>query len=257
MWKSIRVTFLLIVLGLVATNAWFERHRAETWRDTLYVGVFPVAADDRPGTRAYVAALRRDAFADLEPFFVREARRYRLALETPFRVELYPGPPLPPPPAPVRAGPIATAWWSLRMRWYAWRFGSAAGRPAPQIRAFVLYHDPALTPRLPHSVGLAKGQIGLINAFASDDETGTNSIVLAHEVLHTVGASDKYDAATDEPLFPQGFADPDQQPRYPQRRAELMAGRRALSATEQDMPDSLADCVVGAATAAEIGWIRH
>lgn len=257
MWKSIRVTFLLIVLGLVATNAWFERHRAETWRDTLYVGVFPVAADDRPGTRAYVAALRRDAFADLEPFFAREARRYGLALEAPFRVELYPGPPLPPPPAPVQAGPIATAWWSLRMRWYAWRFGSAAGRPAPHVRVFVLFHDPAAQPWLPHSAGLQKGQLGVVHAFASEAMSGANAIVIAHEVLHTVGATDKYDAVTNAPLFPQGFADPEQRPRYPQQRAEIMAGRRALSEGELEMPDSLDDCVVGAGTAAEIGWTKR
>jgi len=33
-----------------------------------------------------------------------------------------------------------------------------------------------------------------------------------------------------------------------------MAGRRALSEGELEMPDALDDCVIGAATAAEIGW---
>ena len=35
------------------------------------------------------------------------------------------------------------------------------------------------------------------------------------------------------------FAEPDRQPRYPQPSAEIMAGRRALSATDFDMPASL------------------
>jgi len=259
MWKSIRVGVLLMVLGVVASNAWLEQHRAVAWRDSLYVGVFPVAADQRPTTQAYVATLQRESFAVLEPFFAKEARRYGLPLATPFRIELFPALAAPPPlaPAPAAANPLTTVWWSLRMRWYAWRFGSATGRPTPHVRVFVLYHDPALNPALPHSVGLRKGQIGLVNAFASDAQGGANAIVIAHEVLHTVGATDKYDAETDAPLYPQGFADPDQKPRYPQLRAEIMAGRRAITERDQDMPDSLDDCVIGTATAAEIGWLTR
>jgi hypothetical protein len=257
MWKSIRIGILLMVLGVVASNAWFERQRSVNWRDSLYVGIFPIAADDSPATRSYVASLRREAFLPLGTFFSHEARRYGLAVEEPFRVELYPPVAALPPVAPPDAGPIATMWWSLRMRWYAARAGAVSGRPAPHIRVFALYHDPVLSARLPHSIGLRKGQIGLVHAFASDAMHGSNLVVIAHELLHTVGASDKYDAATDAPLYPQGYADPDQRPRYPQQRAELMAGRRALTPTEQDMPDGLDDCVVGPATAAEIGWSPH
>ena len=259
MWKSIRVAILLVVLGVVAGDAWMERHRSVSWRDSLYIGIFPVVADGRPATRSIVESLRGQAFAALEPFFAREARRYGLPLAAPFRVELYPAlvaaPPLP--PDPTETGPLASMGWSLRMRWYAWRHGSAAARPTPHVRVFVLYHDPALNPALPHSIGLSKGRIGLVHAFASDALSATNSIVIAHEVLHTVGATDKYDAATDAPIFPQGYADPDQRPRFPQERAEIMAGRRAISEHEQEMPDSLDDCVVGAATASEIRWLNR
>jgi len=254
MWKSIRIGILLIVLAVVASNAWLERHRSLTWRDSLYVGIFPVAADPGPAVRDYVASLQPEAFLPLEAFFAREAHRYGLALDRPFRIELYPAVAPAPPAAPVAAGPLAVIWWSLRVRWYAVRFGSAPGRPAPHIRVFVLYHDPALHRQLQHSTGLQKGQIGIVQAFASDAMSGANAIVVAHELLHTVGATDKYDLATDVPLYPQGYADPDQRPRFPQPLAEIMAGRRPLSATEQEMPDTLDDCVIGAATAAEIGW---
>jgi hypothetical protein len=44
------------------------------------------------------------------------------------------------------------------------------------------------------------------------------------------------------------------QPRHPQAAAEIMAGRVALASDEAEMPDSLADVVVGAATAREIRW---
>lgn len=257
MWKKIRVGILLAVLAIVASNAWLEQRRSQTWRDSLYVGIFPVAADDRPATRAFVAALRPDAFGSLEPFFAGEAQRYGLPLAEPFRVQLYPPLAAAPPQLELEAGPIGTIWWSLKMRWYAWRSGSVAGRPPPHIRAFVLYHDPSLASRLLHSSGLRKGRIGVVHAFAADAMSGSNAIVIAHEVLHTVGAVDKYDAQTDAPLYPQGFADPEQRPLFPQRRAEIMAGRRALAEREQEMPDSLDDCVVGAATAAEIGWTRR
>jgi len=80
---------------------------------------------------------------------------------------------------------------------------------------------------------------------------------MAHELLHTFGATDKYDLATGLPQYPDGFADPQLSPRYPQQLAEIMAVKTPLSATEARMPDNLADERVGAVTAREIGWIRH
>ena len=94
---------------------------------------------------------------------------------------------------------------------------------------FVLYHDPALTPTVPHSLGLAKGLIGVVYAFAAPQMNGSNNVVIAHELLHTVGATDKYRIADDAPRFPDGYGDPAQVPLYPQQRAELMAGRRMLT----------------------------
>jgi hypothetical protein len=257
MWKRVRIGILLIVLGLVASNAWIAQRRVMSWRDSVYVGVFPVAADHHGVTRDYVGALRPETFRPLEAYFAAEAHRYGVAVDEPFRVELYPPLTAPPPDAPVGAGPLATVWWSLRMRWYAWRWGSVAGRPAPHVRMFVLYHDPATNPMLPHSIGLSKGQIGVVHAFATETMAGANLIVIGHELLHTAGATDKYDPTSNAPLYPQGYADPEQQPRYPQRRAEIMAGRRALGADEYDMPDALDECVIGAATAAEIGWLKR
>ena len=79
-------------------------------------------------------------------------------------------------------------------------------------------------------------------------------MVIAHEILHTLGATDKYDPETLQPLFPQGYAEPERNPRFPQSRAEIMAGRRASSEREAEMPDSLDETVVGPQTAREIHW---
>jgi hypothetical protein len=119
---------------------------------------------------------------------------------------------------------------------------------------FVLYHDPATLGRAPDSHGLQKGLLGVVHAFAVREMTGSNNIVIAHEFLHTVGASDKYDLSSGQPVYPIGYGDPEQKPLYPQLAAEIMAGRRALSEQEWEMPRTLNNVVVGPATAAEIRW---
>jgi hypothetical protein len=121
---------------------------------------------------------------------------------------------------------------------------------------FLSYHDPARAAVLNHSTGLQKGLIGVAQIFADAQMNGSNHTVIAHELLHTLGATDKYDPATTQPLYPDGVAEPDLQPRYPQRFAELMAGRISLSASDARIPDSLQEVVIGPATAAEIGWTK-
>ena len=73
--------------------------------------------------------------------------------------------------------------------------------------------------------------------------------------MHTLGAGDKY-ADNNLPLFPDGYADPDRSPLYPQIRAELMAGRIPISENESKMPRNLGKTVVGHSTALEIGWLN-
>jgi hypothetical protein len=146
--------------------------------------------------------------------------------------------------------------WSLKLRYYAWREQRAQDLPDPDIRLFIVYHDPETHEVLSHSVGLQKGLIGIVNAFASKREASRNNIVIVHELLHTLGATDKYDPATNLPLFPHGYAEPQRRPAVPQAHAEIMAGRRPLSATEAAMPDRLTQVVVGPQTAAEIRWVN-
>jgi hypothetical protein len=101
---------------------------------------------------------------------------------------------------------------------------------------------------------MQKGLVGVVHAFADPQMTRTNNVVIAHEILHTLGATDKYDPATLAPLFPIGYAEPDREPRFPQTLTEIMAGRFAVDSRTFEMPDSLDDVRVGAATALEIRW---
>jgi hypothetical protein len=253
-WRNIRILALLLVLGAVAFEQLLERVHTQSWQETLWVGIYPLNADGSRVAQEYIEALRREDFVAIETFFAREAHRYGVRIDQPVHVELYSqGNELPPELAPG-AGPASIAWWSLRLRWFAAHASTVAGRVPSRIRLFVLYHDPATLERAPDSHGLQKGLVGVVHAFATGAMTGTNDIVIAHELMHTVGASDKYDLVSGEPLYPIGYADPTQQPLYPQAGAEIMAVRRALGPQESEIPHSLKSVVVGPATALEIRW---
>jgi hypothetical protein len=239
----LRIIFLLTVLLVVALTTWQDRYRSTRWREPLYVAIYPIAADDSAATRTYLAALDAATFDPLHEFFMREAQRYALNVSEPVKIRLRPPLPSSPPQRAPSAGILATAFWSLKLRYWAWRASGHAGEPE-DIRIFVLYHDPALTPRVAHSLGLTKGLIGVVYAFAEPGMSGANNVVIAHELLHTVGASDKYVPGNDAPRFPDGYGDPAQKPLYPQRFAELMAGRRMLSAAQWQQPDSLDEVVI-------------
>jgi hypothetical protein len=253
-WRNIRIFFLLLVLGAVALEQWLERVHTQSWRETLWVGVYPLNGDGSRASQAYIGALKREDFIPIETFFAQQAHRYGVSLEQPVHVELYPEGSELPPVLARGAGPLGIAWWSLKLRWFALHASTVPGRVPSRIRLFVVYHDPATLERAPDSHGMQKGLLGVVHAFAAGAMTGANDIVIAHELLHTVGASDKYDLGTGEPLYPIGYGDPGQQPLYPQAEAEIMAVRRALSPQESEMPRSLRGEVVGAATALEIRW---
>jgi hypothetical protein len=118
---------------------------------------------------------------------------------------------------------------------------------------FLVFHEARAGRVLPHSAGLAKGGLGVVHLFGRAASDDVNAVVLTHEVLHALGARDRYDAAG-LPVPPDGLGDPGQAPLYPQARAEIMAGTIALSPTEARLPDGLGQCVVGPRTAAEVGW---
>ena len=99
-----------------------------------------------------------------------------------------------------------------------------------------------LRAELPHSVGLRKLLLGVAHVFANRRQQPVNNVVIAHELMHTLGATDKYDPANNLPIFPQGFAEPDREPLYPQRFAEIMGGRIPISAaTRRDSAGSAID----------------
>lgn len=255
MFKAVRILILLLILATVAQTAWLAQSRATSWENTLYVGIYPIAADDAPQTRQYVQDMKPDAFATIEAFFDEEAKRYGLSVWRPVSIMVAPPVAAQPPVPPRDANALQAVFWSLQMRWWASRHDHIDG-PKPAVRLFVRFHDPDGNPRLAHSVGVARGMLGVINAYASQPMAGSNAMIVAHELMHTLGATDKYDPATNLPRYPEGYAEPAREPRFPQDFAEIMGGRIPLSPTEADTPRSLALTLVGTTTAREIGWVK-
>lgn len=141
------------------------------------------------------------------------------------------------------------------MRYWAYRHDTY--EDSSDIRIYVIYK--ALNdkqPKMELSVGLRKALIGIVNSSPDENSDRYTNIVIVHELLHTLGASDKYDYGSLSPVYPEGYADPDQDPLYPQYRGEIMAVRIPTSKSDFSMPAGLNDLVIGEKTCLEIQWCK-
>lgn len=253
MFRALRIVILLFILVGVALGAWRAKTRSVEWKNTLPVVIYPINGDGSQVAAAYLRALSAADFKPVETFMREQALRYGRSANASIEIRLGEKIGTQPPAPPRHGSALEVMAWSLKMRWWAYRNAPPAG-PGTQVKMFVLYFDPAQSARLDHSTGLRQGLIGRVNAFAARDMARQNNVVIAHEFLHTLGATDKYDAATNQPVFPDGYADPDLSPLLPQHFAEIMAGRTPLSQSEAETPASLDDALIGGKTAQEINW---
>jgi hypothetical protein len=254
LWRNLRILVLLLILLFVALNTYFDRMYSTDWDIPLRVAIYPINGDGSEVSERFIGGLASDHFISIEAFFESEAREYGLDMERPIRILLTKQLREMPPSIAPSANVLSVIWWSLRTRYWAWKVAEDPNGIPPDIKLFVLYHDPQRSAQLPHSIGLQKGLFGIVNVFAARDMLGANDTVIAHELLHTLGASDKYDPGTTLPIYPIGYAEPDRKPLHPQSYAELMAGRIPITRERAEIPESLHEVLVGAITAAEIGW---
>ncbi|GAB4182530.1 MAG: hypothetical protein Tsb002_04020 [Wenzhouxiangellaceae bacterium] len=254
-FRHYRIYLLLLILLLVGWDAWLDRSELTAWEHPLRVVVYPLNGDGSQAAASYVERLRNSSFKSIERVMSAQAAAYGLALDLPLSIEL--GPPVDelPPQPPVQGNVLQIMWWNLKVRRWAGAIERKAGLPA-DIRVFMQFYDHHANGYLAHSVGVEKGRIAIAHLYATRAMAAENDMILLHEILHTLGASDKYDPATNQPLYPQGFAQPQKQPLYPQAQIEIMAGRRPLSATEVAVIDHLDQLVIGEQTAREIGWLK-
>ena len=250
MWKKIRILCLLLVLLVVAVNAW--RDQNQDWTKPIIVLLHPINADGRTNTQNYINGLNIANLNTAQDYLKQASQQYR---DQPVALYFKLGRELKqlPPKVPTDASLLSTVLWSLKFRFYAWqqRQGSDG---AATVTLYLNYYDPSQTQILKHSTALQKGKIGSVNLFASNAHSQRNTMVMVHELLHAFGATDKYDLATGQPIYPIGYAAPNQQPLYPQQQAELMAGYIPLSQSKSKMPESLEQTRITEITAIELGW---
>jgi hypothetical protein len=254
-FKKFRILILLAVLIAVAGMTHYQQRTITNWLQPLSVEIYPIHGDDSPQTANYIDGLTEDVFRALPAFFAEEAERYRIPLNQVIRLQLNsPLKSLPPKPPSERRWYSVMAW-SMHLRYWVYRQTDSSTLGSTVIRLFLIYHAPRDNIPLEHSLGLSKGLIGVVHVFAEPEQEAQNNVVIAHEVLHTLGASDKYEPGG-YPQFPEGFGDPAQEPLYPQQWAEIMGGRLALSDSIAEIPSHLNRCLVGPMTAREIRWLR-
>ncbi len=252
MFKAVRISILLFVLFFVGVSTWLTQARSTDWNNSLWVKIYPINGDGSRASAQYIETLELFDFAGIEAFLEREISKYGSDLPKPVRIEL--GDTIAEQPPEFGASPnvLDVMLWSLRMRWWSGQVTDDQDRIDPDVRIFVRYHAPDTAVRLENSVGLRKGMVGIVNGYASRRYRGTNNVIIAHEFLHTLGATDKYRMEDGQPIGPDGLAEPQRDPLYPQRYAEIMGGRIALSAHDSTIPQSLKHVVIGTLTAREI-----
>ncbi len=256
-FKSIRITLLLLILAYIGIDTFLNNERATDWKRSLRVVVYPINADGSEQAEKYINQLQISHFDSINAVLESQSKKYNRELIEPLRISLAPQLKSLPPKLPITRSGLSVLWWSMKLRFWAWKedsFGNYTG-PKAQVKAYALYFDPETHKSLDHSTGLKKAKLAINYLFASTEQAEQNNVVLLHEILHTLGASDKYDLSNGIPHYPEGFADSQQQPLYPQTKAEIMGGRIALSESRAKIPNSLKSVVVGSKTAKEIGWI--
>ena len=252
MFKAIRISILLFVLLFVGLSAFLTQARSTDWNNSLWIKVYPINADGSSAAAKYIATLKTTDFDGIESFLVRETERYSVDIKRPVRIELGDEVHEQPPELGAQPSAMSVMFWSLKMRWWASGVGNNQDRIEPDVRIFVRYHRPDLTAVLENSVGLQKGMVGIVNGYANRRHRGMNNVIIAHEFLHTLGATDKYSALDGQPVAPDGLGEPDRKPLFPQRYAEIMGGRIALAENDSVIPKSLKYALIGPLTAREI-----
>jgi hypothetical protein len=247
--------FVLLMVVLYAVSSALRRMARTDWTRTLNVAV--VVVTEGAVDPDAVTLLRARARV-LEDRLAEEERRWMPEGPRPFLVTAV-GPVAAPAPPPELASDgivdLLKYTWARR-RWIAKVDASSALEGDAFDSRIYVFAKPPAKERLLHVEGASEqgGRVGIV-AFELDAQSVDWALfAAAHELLHTLGATDKYDPAC-RAIAPQGLGEPNLSPLYPQRLAEVMACGRMVTENEQKPPETLDELRVGAWTAAEIGWV--
>jgi len=255
----LRVAFLLVVLVGVALWAWRDvrsRRARNSWDRPLSVALVLVRRGPIGGDAAGAFGAR---VPELDARLADEYRRYFPGAPHPFAFAFVG-------PVDASESPPSSSGddWidAAKHTWALWRWTSGVDAVAHldassyDSRIYVVARPPASAQRqLIEGASQEGGRVGTVEVELDASMADFALFVAAHELFHTLGASDKYDAAG-RTLVPAGLAEPDLQPLYPQRFAEVMARNRPVAPGVEEPPVSLEELAVGPTTATEVGWSR-
>ncbi len=256
---KIRVTLLLGVLALVLLYAWHDvtsRRARTSWDHTLEIAVVVLRRDavDPEAIRLLEARLH-----PLEERMTEELHRYRPDAPPPFAFRFFgPVDVEEDPPSAEGDGIVDLATHAYRLSRYLARVDDTVSLPsrAYDARIYVTAKRPRRDDRtLVEGVSEEGGRVGNVTVELDDGMADFALAVVGHELFHTLGATDKYDPAG-HPMIPEGLAEPDREPRFPQRFVEIMTRSRPLGGGAEQIPEAIDDLAVGPTTAKEIGWAR-
>jgi hypothetical protein len=254
--RALRLSVLFALLAAVVVYAVHDvrsRRARNEWRRTLDVALVVVT---EPGVDASATAELRGHTPELARRLTAELRRYRPDAPAPFAFVVYGPVPLGRPlPTPSGEGLVADA----RYAWDLHGFTSDVdGRASVPSRGFdarlYLVVRPPTDQALVEGMSEHGGRVGIARAELDHDTVDLALFVAAHELFHTLGADDHY-GADGRVRLPDGLAEPELVPSFPQRRAEIMARNRPVSATAEERLSTLEELGVGPATAREVGWM--
>lgn len=257
-WVRVSVLlFILFVVSLYAIKDLRSRRGRNTWDHTLDVALVVVHVDGTPAVDPDAVRALEDRLPALDDRLKAEAQRHHPGLVAPVHVRLR-GPVIvsAPPPSPKSESAVDLATQAVDMKKWLTDVDPRAGIEPDQwdSRIYVIVRRPASAARaFVEGESEQDGRVGCVSVELDASMADLTLIVVAHELMHTLGATDKYDASG-RSLAPDGLAEPDRVPRYPQRYAEVMSRNRPVSPTEEKIPLTLDELAVGPKTAQEIGW---
>ena len=256
MFKKIRIIVLLLILASVSSTVLLQKSITHDWQGSLDIRIIPVIADQKQQTSSFVNTLKARQFQNIERYLIAQGKHYKLNLNNSLNIQLEaPISNIPPTAPQTDASRLSIILWSLKLKWWAWQ-NQLNDHHIAQVRIYILYQSPDDGISLPHSTGLQNGLIGLVNARAIGTRRSLHQVIITHELLHIFGASDKYSLESGEAIYPNGYADPNKKPLYPQIKAEIMGRSIPLNATQSEIARSLSQTIIGKTTAAEIGWVN-
>ena len=249
-----RLSVLLTVLVLVGLWGYgdVQSRKARThWDRTLSVAVVLVTTDslDPESVQRFEARL-----PELEARLAQEFWRYREG-PRPFRLVLHGSTQAGSPPE------LPESAWDIPQHLYRqWSYLSAiddqVGLNSSEYdsRIYVVARPPASNAiQFVEGYSQLGGRVGIVEVELNEAMVDLVLSVTAHELLHTLGAEDKYDAEG-HTLIPEGLAEPERSPQLHQRYVEVMARNRPVGAGQERILDRLDELAVGPQTAREVGW---